>query len=475
MAQIVSRGGPRNVPSGVVTVAELLSRNQSAEPAESSPISVGSLLRREGRGPHSLDRPLQPRGTQQPRDSAASGSKRIRRTVVAAGTFLAAGSVFGAAMVSDPSGYVGDLPGGIFPGQPDGPAGAGPGSGTTAIVDAAQSGPGGLDPGTAWSNVAFPRPTSSAPVPGNATARTGGATGQRTSNPAAGGGQTSGGTQGSTDPGGTQTTGGTGSTGGTSSSGGSGTGSSGGGTGTSGGGSGSGSSAATGPVGEVLDGTGKVLDKTTDDVAKVVDKTTDGVGDVLGKTTDTVGGLLGRTTGKGLGFGGSSSDDPSPSKAPDAGKVVKDQVDAVVDPVGKIATGSLGAVDSITDDSLGAVDDAGEVVEGTVGEVDEVLGTLLTGDSSSIRGTDDDSDADTSDERQQRSEGSTGTVPALSMLDDPGFETVEKSDEPESSSAKKHKSDDESAGDNPALSTLDDPVLQTLEKTGRHAAELVGS
>src|SRR3981081_201848 len=70
VAQMVSRGGPRMTPVSVVTVADLLSRNPPAAgqlagaDAPTPGISVGSLLRREGRAPHALDRPVQARAHQ---------------------------------------------------------------------------------------------------------------------------------------------------------------------------------------------------------------------------------------------------------------------------------------------------------------------------------------------------------------------------------------------------------------------------
>ncbi|OLT13580.1 hypothetical protein BJF78_21935 [Pseudonocardia sp. CNS-139] len=64
--------------TGVVTVADLLRRHAPA-PVRSDEaddatqaISVGTLLRREGRSPHALDRPIQPGAHQQaPAEPAA--------------------------------------------------------------------------------------------------------------------------------------------------------------------------------------------------------------------------------------------------------------------------------------------------------------------------------------------------------------------------------------------------------------------
>lgn len=66
MAEMVT-GGLRPHPHPALTVAELLDRFAGI-PLESDvdehriAVSVGTLLRREGRAPHALDRPVQPRG-----------------------------------------------------------------------------------------------------------------------------------------------------------------------------------------------------------------------------------------------------------------------------------------------------------------------------------------------------------------------------------------------------------------------------
>ncbi|MDQ4119502.1 MAG: hypothetical protein M3235_21460, partial [Actinomycetota bacterium] len=69
----------------VLTVAQLLSRVSSGRGPTYTPVaresatiaahvvSVGSLLRREGRAPHAQDRPLQPRAARQS-ESTASGA-----------------------------------------------------------------------------------------------------------------------------------------------------------------------------------------------------------------------------------------------------------------------------------------------------------------------------------------------------------------------------------------------------------------
>jgi hypothetical protein len=174
VAQIVSRGGPRTASAGVVTVADLLSRNAPVPvriPVDDTRpgVTVGSLLRREGRAPHAVDRPVQPRPHQQADESAVASptGKRVlaRRGAVAAGTLLVAGSVFGAAALTDASSNGGqDGVTGPYPGQgrldAAGDLAAGPAARqpTTVIDPTAVSG--ALDAGTAapqsWIPVAFP-------------------------------------------------------------------------------------------------------------------------------------------------------------------------------------------------------------------------------------------------------------------------------------------------------------------------------
>ena len=177
MAQILYRDGSDAPATEVITVADLLSRNapvpvqQDVEP-DTGGISVGALLRREGRAPHAADRPLQPRPHQQaPADDDEGGTDRralVRRGAIAAGTLLAAGSVFGAAMLTEVAPTANQAPGaggaeegdGPYAGQglldPEGPVAAPPDS--VVIGQAAASDP--LDPGAPapsdWVPVAFP-------------------------------------------------------------------------------------------------------------------------------------------------------------------------------------------------------------------------------------------------------------------------------------------------------------------------------
>lgn len=175
MAQILRRDGSDAPATEVITVADLLSRNAPAPLREGEPdtdgISVGALLRREGRGPRAADRPVQPRPRQQQASSDDDGrpDRRVlvRRGAIAAGTLLAAGSVLGATLFTDVVPTVNQAPtpggeddGGAYPGQglldPEGPVDA---PADPVVIDqAAATDP--LDPGTAaptdWVPVAFP-------------------------------------------------------------------------------------------------------------------------------------------------------------------------------------------------------------------------------------------------------------------------------------------------------------------------------
>lgn len=178
MAQILYRDGSDASATEVITVADLLSRNAPTPFREVEPdvepdtdgISVGALLRREGRAPHGADRPLPSRPRQQAAREDEGGTDRrvlVRRGAIAAGTLLAAGSVLGAALITDvtPTANQTPAPGGAedegpYPGQglldPEGPVAAPPDS--VVIDQAAARDP--LDPGSAapsdWVPVAFP-------------------------------------------------------------------------------------------------------------------------------------------------------------------------------------------------------------------------------------------------------------------------------------------------------------------------------
>src|SRR4051794_4021401 len=63
-------------------------------------ISVGALLRREGRGPHAADRPLTPRGHSRPAVVSPRPPRRsARKAAAAAGALIAAGAVFSGTVV----------------------------------------------------------------------------------------------------------------------------------------------------------------------------------------------------------------------------------------------------------------------------------------------------------------------------------------------------------------------------------------
>lgn len=132
-------------------------------PLDGTAISVGSLRRREGRAPHSVDRLVRPRAHHYQQAAEADAGSRIlgvvvRRAAVAAGTLLAAGSVFGTAVLTEPS---------AGSDAPEALDGASPGPGVRAGEPAAAGvlpGPwptaSSLDDGVAapmsWLPVAFP-------------------------------------------------------------------------------------------------------------------------------------------------------------------------------------------------------------------------------------------------------------------------------------------------------------------------------
>src|SRR5687768_1923812 len=99
VAQIRFEGGSDAPATEVITVADLLSRNAPAPVREVDPdtggISVGALLRREGRAPRPADRPRQARPQQEQDPAGADRRILVRRGAIAAGTLLAAGSVLG--------------------------------------------------------------------------------------------------------------------------------------------------------------------------------------------------------------------------------------------------------------------------------------------------------------------------------------------------------------------------------------------
>ena len=175
MALMTTRGGPRTDPIGAgaidaTTMTVLLSRN--APSSDLPTVSVGSLLRREGRAPHAVDRPVRPRASQQaelPAAAAVPSPRMRRRTVVVAGTLLAAGSVVGAVGLADYSssdsaaGRAGTSPVGPHPGRglldaTDAPAPAPvrPELGAVASPSAPPALDAGQAPPTSWTPIAFP-------------------------------------------------------------------------------------------------------------------------------------------------------------------------------------------------------------------------------------------------------------------------------------------------------------------------------
>jgi hypothetical protein len=188
VATIASRAGGTPFGTEVLTVAELLRRNGRPAPqaaADDEPltsaISVGSLLRREGRAPHAADRPVQIRA----RDlDAADGETEViartgpdrralvRRGAIGAGALLAAGAVLGATVLTDATGEAEQLAAGSYPGQ--GALDAAPaGQESPATSPFAFTTPAGPDAGVpapaTWMNVAFPAALGGASAPAGVT------------------------------------------------------------------------------------------------------------------------------------------------------------------------------------------------------------------------------------------------------------------------------------------------------------------
>ncbi len=130
---MASAAAPRH---GRTRVSPLIA---STDAPPDGPVSVGSLLRREGRrAAHALDRPLVPRA----RDLAEAGARSSHGVAVAAGALIAVTAVLGSNAVGDPTILAG-----------------------LGIDDAADTGPAGAPaPGTPLS------PPAGAPAPGQAAA-----------------------------------------------------------------------------------------------------------------------------------------------------------------------------------------------------------------------------------------------------------------------------------------------------------------
>ncbi|WP_214407650.1 hypothetical protein, partial [Pseudonocardia lacus] len=125
------RAASHRGPDKPVTVDQLIARCTSstvppAAPCPGDPVSVGTLLRREGRARRAADRPLLPRGHSRPAPAPATptvAGTRIRRMTGAAGVLFTATAVLGPAVLSElthprPDVEVGDA----APAAPDGAA-----------------------------------------------------------------------------------------------------------------------------------------------------------------------------------------------------------------------------------------------------------------------------------------------------------------------------------------------------------------
>lgn len=171
MAQMPNREATPTAPTGVITVADLLSRYAPARPVDPEPptvpVSVASLLLREGRSPQPESPPAPPSApvrddyVDEPAAEAPGGTAvLVRRGALATGALLLVGAAFGAAVVHDTS-TVGqevraltDYPGqGRLDSRPAPTAGA-----PTVVGQAAQSDvlDAGADAPTSWMGSAFP-------------------------------------------------------------------------------------------------------------------------------------------------------------------------------------------------------------------------------------------------------------------------------------------------------------------------------
>lgn len=130
VAQLVAR----QTDGTAATVHTPVARETGALASLPQLVSVGSLLRREGRAPHALDRPMQPRAVRQAEMAPAWPARPTagrRRAAAVAGALLATGSVLGAALYNGAASHSSDAQAaadGLFPGLglPTGGAAAGP-------------------------------------------------------------------------------------------------------------------------------------------------------------------------------------------------------------------------------------------------------------------------------------------------------------------------------------------------------------
>ncbi|MDN5920859.1 MAG: hypothetical protein L0I76_38125 [Pseudonocardia sp.] len=167
VAQLVARQS--DGAASVATVHTPVARETGSQPAATDIVSVGSLLRREGRAPHAQDRPMQPRAARQaeiPPVWPARPASGRRRAAAIAGALVAAGSVLGAAMYNGAASHSSEAQAaadGLFPGLglPTGPAAPStlPASYLPATVALSSPLPAGsvAQPGaTDWMRAAFP-------------------------------------------------------------------------------------------------------------------------------------------------------------------------------------------------------------------------------------------------------------------------------------------------------------------------------
>lgn len=103
--------GHRHGSSNRVSVAQLIiccgewraSPSPGVDYGPSASVSVGTLLRREGRAPHAADRPLQPRGHSRPPVGPPKPPRRkvLRKATAAAGVLFAVAAMFATADVKN--------------------------------------------------------------------------------------------------------------------------------------------------------------------------------------------------------------------------------------------------------------------------------------------------------------------------------------------------------------------------------------
>lgn len=181
MAQMVSPGGPRSALSGVLTVADLLKRNETVPVARDAArsatarVSVSNLLRREsiigGKVAPKDSAAAKPAADNKPA-AFASGKRVARGSAIAVGTLLTAGSVFGSVAVTETAHTTANEGLGAHPGQgrldPGAATPQGQLPGAAAALALPPTAAGVLDAGVAapdsWTPVAFPSAQAAAPA-----------------------------------------------------------------------------------------------------------------------------------------------------------------------------------------------------------------------------------------------------------------------------------------------------------------------